>query len=49
MIKPHLPPEKDRGRPKTTDLRKVVNTLLYMLCTGCQRDLPLKSPQINGL
>ncbi len=39
LIKPHLPPDKDRGRPRTTDLREVVNALLYMLRTGCQWDM----------
>lgn len=39
LIEPHLPAEKDRGRPRTTDLREVVNALLYMLRTGCQWDM----------
>ena len=39
LIEPHLPPEKERGRPRTTDLREVVNALLYMLRTGCQWDM----------
>ncbi len=39
LIEPHLPSEKDRGRPRTTDLREVVNALLYMLRTGCQWDM----------
>lgn len=39
LIKPHLPPEKELGRPRTTDLREVVNALLYILHTGCQWDM----------
>jgi transposase len=30
LIAPHLPPEKEKGRPRKTDLREVVNALLYM-------------------
>ena len=36
LIAPHLPPEKEKGRPRKTDLREVVNALLYMSRTGCQ-------------
>jgi transposase len=35
LIAPHLPPAKDLGRPRKTDLREVVNALLYMASTGC--------------
>lgn len=38
LIEPHLAGEKDRVRPRTTNLREVVNALLYMLRTGCQWD-----------
>jgi putative transposase len=31
LIAPHLPPGKERGKPRTTALREVVNALLYML------------------
>ena len=31
-----LPPAKRGGRPRTVDMREVVNTLLYVLWTGCQ-------------
>lgn len=41
LIGPHLPPAKDLGRPRKTDLREVVNALLNMVSTGCQwRMLP---------
>jgi len=39
MLEPLLPPAKPGGRPRTTDLREVVNTLLYQNRTGCQWDL----------
>ena len=41
VIGPLLPPCKRLGRPRTTDLREVVNAILYMARTGCQwRMLP---------
>jgi len=47
LIEPHLPVYPG-GRPRTTDLRDVVNAILYLLRTGCQwrylpRDFPPKS------
>ena len=45
LIGPFLPPAKRLGRPRTTDLREVVNALLYMMRTGCQwRMLPREFP-----
>ena len=40
-----MPPPKRRGRPRKTDLREVVNALVYTLRSGCSRrmlshDLP---------
>ncbi len=48
LIEPFLPLAGLIGRPRTTDLREVVNALLYMAATGCQwrmlpRDFPPKS------
>ena len=41
LIAPLLPPPRRLGRPRTTDLRAVVDALLYLLSTGCQwRMLP---------
>jgi len=41
LIEPFLPLPRLIGRPRTTDLRKVMNALLYMAATGCQwRMLP---------
>jgi putative transposase len=39
FIGPLLPPAKSGGRPRTVDLREVLNTLLYQSRTGCQWDL----------
>src|SRR5438132_12140693 len=36
IIKPLLPPAKSGGRPRTVDLREVVNTLFYQARTGVQ-------------
>ena len=45
LIEAVLPPRKKLGRPRTTELREVVNALLYMLTTGCQwRQLPKEFP-----
>jgi transposase len=45
LIAPALPPPSRRGRPRTTDLRAVVEGLLYILSTGCQwRALPREFP-----
>jgi transposase len=45
LIAPHLPPPRRIGRPRTADLREVVNAIFYLATTGCQwrmlpRDLP---------
>jgi transposase len=45
LIEPHLPPPRRLGRPRTTELRSVVDALLYILATGCQwRLLPKDVP-----
>jgi putative transposase len=38
LLQPLLPPAKPGGRPRTVDLREVVNTLFYQARTGCQWD-----------
>ena len=44
-LKAHLPPEKDRGAPRTVDLREIINALLYLARTGSQwRLLPHDFP-----
>jgi len=48
LIEPHLPAPPGGGRPPETDLRDVVDAVLYVLRTGCQwrylpKDFPPKS------
>ena len=45
LLEPMLPPPSRRGRPRKTDLREVVNAIIYTLRSGCAwrplpRDLP---------
>jgi transposase len=45
LLEPLMPPASPIGRPRTTDLRAVVNAILYMASTGCQwRQLPKDFP-----
>jgi transposase len=45
LIAPHLPSAKPLGRRRKTDLRRVVEAMLYLLTTGCQwRLLPAEFP-----
>jgi transposase len=45
LIAPHLPSAKPLGRRRKTDLRRVVEAMLYLLTTGCQwRLLPTDFP-----
>ncbi len=44
LIEPHIPVYPG-GRPRTTDMRDVVDAVLYILRTGCQwRYLPIDFP-----
>src|ERR1700758_5566786 len=36
LIEPHMPAVKRLGRPRVTELRSVVNAILYIARTGCQ-------------
>ena len=42
LIEPFMPPVKRLGRPRETDLRDVVDAILYIARTGCQRRLLAK-------
>ena len=45
MIAPFLPAPRQQGRPRTADLREVMNAILYMASAGCQwRMLPKDLP-----
>jgi putative transposase len=39
LIEPLIPPAKPGGRPRSTEIREVLNTLIYLDRTGCQWDL----------
>jgi putative transposase len=45
LLEPLLPAAKPGGRPRSVDLREVVNAMLYLLRTGCPwRSLPHDLP-----
>jgi putative transposase len=45
LVEALLPPARRLGRPRTSDLRLIVNAILYILSTGCQwRALPTDFP-----
>ncbi len=45
LIARQLPPRRHLGRPRTIDLRRVVEAILFVLSTGCQwRALPHEFP-----
>jgi putative transposase len=48
LIAPLLPAAKRGGRPRTTDLRSVVDAILYIASSGCQwRMLPKDFPPVS--
>ena len=45
-IKKYIPPAKPGGRPRTLDMRQVINAILYIVVGGCQwRMLPRGYPK----
>ena len=41
LLEPLIPPAKPGGRPRTTGMRRLLDSLFYVLRTGCQwRHLP---------
>src|ERR1700690_730511 len=45
VVAPLLPAARPGGRPRSTDIREVVNAIFYLLRTGCQwRLLPREFP-----
>jgi putative transposase len=45
IVEPLIPPAKEGGRPRSTDMREVFNAILYVDRTGCQwRALPHDFP-----
>lgn len=48
LIAPLMPPRKATGRPRRTDLRDVLDAILYIATTGCQwRMLPNDFPPVS--
>jgi transposase len=48
LVGPMIGPAKRGGRPRTADVREVLNAIFYVLSTGCQwqalpKDLPPKT------
>ena len=39
IVEPLVPPAKPGGHPRTTNMREVINTCLYLNRTGCQWDM----------
>jgi transposase len=51
LIEPMIRPTKRGGRPRTVNVREVLNAIFYVLSTGCQwqalpKDLPPKSRRL---
>ena len=45
LIEPFMPGQRRLGRPRTTELRRVVDAVLHIATTGCQwRQLPRDFP-----
>src|ERR1017187_4757892 len=45
LVEPHLPPPRQRSRHKSPERRDVLDSILYVLSTGCQwRSLPKDFP-----
>ena len=48
LIAPFMPEERGLGRPRTTDLREVLNAILYIATSGCPwRYLPKDFPPVS--
>ena len=48
LIEPLLPRARPGGRPRTSDLREIVNAILYIATSGCQwRMLPKDFPAVS--
>src|SRR3954452_17164327 len=49
LLVPLIPPAKPGGRPRTTDMRRRLDGLFYLVRTGCQRrHLPPPRPSRRG-
>ncbi|HEY4045673.1 MAG TPA: transposase [Acidobacteriaceae bacterium] len=49
LLAPLLPAARPGGRPRTTDIRAVINAIFYLLRTGCQwRLLGVTTPKVKN-
>lgn len=39
ILEPHIPPAQLGGRPRTVDMREVMNAIFYVLRSGCSWDM----------
>jgi putative transposase len=39
LLEPLIPPAKKGGRPRSVDMREVLNAIFYVLKSGCQWDM----------
>ena len=45
LVRPFIRPAKRGGRPRSVDIREVMNAIFYVLSTGCQWNaIPVRSP-----
>jgi len=54
LVAPLIPPSKHGGRPRSVNVREVLNAIFYVLWTGCQwkalpKDFPPKSTVYDDL
>lgn len=48
LLEPLFPPSRHGGRPRSTDMREVLNAILYVATSGCQwRMLPKDFPPLS--
>jgi len=47
ILRPLIPAEKEGGRPRTTDMREVMNAIFYLLRTGYQWDYIIDSQTVK--
>ncbi|WP_419906192.1 IS5 family transposase [Hoeflea sp.] len=48
ILEPMVPPARPGGRPRTADMREVINAIFYIGSTGCQwRALPIDFPPMT--
>ena len=41
LLQPLIPPAKSGGRPRSTEMREVMDAILYIGSSGCQGGVPV--------